>query len=61
MMTPEQKTQYEELALEVCATQHSMTDEQRLQFWYLIQKSYCIHCGREVHPFETRCHCSNDD
>lgn len=55
---------FEQLAQIVCAAERQMTDEQRLQFWDVIQMSYCKHCGVDLETLKggiCYCHPSYDE
>ena len=55
---------FEQLAKEVCEAESRMTDEQRLQFWSVIQMSYCPLCGKDLNEttgFKCYCDSSYDE
>lgn len=49
---------YEALAAPIKQILPSLTDDQRLELFDLIEESYCRHCGREL---DGVCHCTNDE
>ena len=49
----------ESAALQIISIQLTMTEEQRLHFWSVIQHGYCKDCGRYC-PGAT-CMCNNDE
>lgn len=51
---------FEKLAFEVLKAETKMDDEQRLQFWSVIQQPYCKNCGR-VLDGGLYCYCNDDD
>lgn len=52
---------FENLAFLVCCEQHKMTENQRIQFWEVIQSAYCRNCGTETATEGNRCHCNDDE